>query len=501
MVLMGAAFTSCSKDIAFDNEAVAQQQIAKYQENFVKKYGPVDPNQSWDFSNPTPITYLTDGPGATRSAGAASSPITVTRGDGTLTVDETFLTWMHDNMKPGNDNTVQGIPFIFLIPNHPFTIAPIFQGKASYYWELWMHVGTEGEENQLDEKIWSKGEDLKYQVKNDVTWRNAGTGEVGTKDAIAVQGPTFTFTFGEDNVGRTVFFYLKVWGSENAYNNDPTKTNCSYMSSTDKQMLALTVDKDHIPANLPYNGQEVHIIGCEDSPLEGSGNIDRDYEDLVFLTDGLEITEVKYRNRQITKRFMIEDLGAVDDFDFNDIVVDIVEKWTEEINNEYKPNGSWVEHDPIVLENTRHQEAIIRAMGGTINFHLFIDDAEKGKVEIYEKAGHDDYAVTDMLNTGWGGMPIKKYKRYAVIKNCELNEKGEVIDGTKKWTFANNNISVYVENIGDNGEIYNTEIKFPKDGDIPMIIATSTDKFGAQEPWMKERVSIPKDWFFIPGEE
>ena len=77
MVLMGAAFTSCSKDIAFDNEAVAQQQIAKYQENFVKKYGPVDPNQSWDFSNPTPITYLTDGPGATRSAGAASSPITV----------------------------------------------------------------------------------------------------------------------------------------------------------------------------------------------------------------------------------------------------------------------------------------------------------------------------------------------------------------------------------------------------------------------------------------
>ena len=500
MALMGAAFTSCSKDIAFDNEAVAQQQIAEYQANFVKKYGPVDPNQTWDFSNSTPISHLTAGPGATRSAGAASSPITVTKGDGTLTVNETFLTWVHDNMKPGNDNAVQGIPFKFLIPNHPFTIAPIFQGKASYYWELWMHVGSLGEPNQLDEKVWSKGEDLKYQVKNDATWRNAGTGEVGTKDAVAVQGPTFTFTFEDEHVGRTMFFYLKVWGSEKAFNNDPTKTNCSYMSSTDMQMLALRVDNDHIPANLPHNGQDVHIIGCEDSPLEGSGNIDRDYEDLVFLTDGLELTDVKYVERQITKRFLIEDLGAIDDFDFNDIVVDIVETWTEELNYEYKANGSWKALEPIEVENTRHQEAIIRAMGGTIDFHLYIEDAEKGKVEIFKKSDLTDYAITDMLNTGWGGTLIDPYAEYAVIKNCTLNAEGKVIEGSKKWTFADNNIAVKVENIGDNGKII-TEFKFPKEGEIPMIIATSTDKFGAQEAWKKERVSISKDWFFIPGEE
>lgn len=487
MALMGAAFTSCSKDIAFDTEAVAQQQVAEYQANFVKKYGPVDPNQTWDFSDSTPISYLAGGSANTRSA--ASGPTTVTRAEDKVTVDNTFLTWMHDNMGAGNNNTTHGNPFKLTIPDHSFTIAPIFQGYASYYWELWMHIGTEGDgEDPIDVKVWSKGDDLRYRVENNTSWYDAGTGANGTKNAVEVEGPSFTFSFDGASVGRSMFFYMKTWDSKAKFDADVTGTNYKIMSSTDKQMLALQVPTEDFPAFIPKDHENVLIIGCEDSPLVGG--VDRDFEDLVFLTDGLEMSKVDYVERVITKRYLIEDLGASDDFDFNDIVVDMSDVWIEKINYRDTENGGWEPISTEVVPNTRHQRAIIRAMGGTINFRLMI-----GGVQIYEKDGHTEYAVTDMLNTGWGGQPINRYAQYAVINNCELNEDGTVKDGTKKWELNDNNISVEVENIGINGEILSNEVKFPKQGEIPMIIATSTGKLGSLEFWMNERQSIPASWF------
>lgn len=493
MALMGAVFTSCSKDIAFDNEAVAQQQIAEYQANFVKKYGPVDPNQTWDFSDPTPVSYLAGGSVNTRSA--ASGPITVTRSEDKMTIDNTFLTWMHDNMGAGSDNTTHGDPFKLTIPDHSFTITPIFQGLASYYWELWMHIGTTGDgAEQIDVKIWSKGDNLKYRVQGNTTWLEAGTGDQGTKNAVEVEAPTFTFNFDGASVGRSMFFYMKTWANKKTFDADVTGTNYNIMSSVDKQMLALKVPAEDIPACIPSDHKDILIIGCEDSPYQGG--IDKDFEDLVILTDGLEMSKVDYVERVIAKRYLIEDLGASDDFDFNDIVVDMQDVWLEKIIYEDTPNGGWKPVSTEVVENTRHQRAIVRAMGGTIDFALKI-----GGTEIFKKSDLTDYAVTDMLNTGWNNTPINRYAQYAVINNCELNEDGTVKDGTKKWELNDNNISVYVENIGNNGEILSNEVKFPKQGEIPMIIATSTGKLGSLEFWMKERQSIPTDWFTLPTQQ
>lgn len=488
MVLMGAAFTSCSKDIAFDSEAVSQQNIAEYQANFVKKYGPVDPNQTWDFSDLTPISSMSGGSASTRSV-AGSGTMTITRGDGTIKVDKTFLQWVHTNLKAGADNATQGDPFQLTVPDNAFTIAPIFQGIADYYWELWMHVGSEIDgEDQYDEKIWSKGEDLKFRIEGNDTWFDAGTGKNGTLNAVETEGPTFTFE--GLPVGRALCFYLKVWGSKALFDADTNGDNAIDRSSTDNYMLALKVPEANIPANVPY-GNNVHIIGCEDSELNKNNGIDTDYEDLVFLTDGLEYNKVKNVTRKQTKRYLIEDLGSLDDFDFNDIVVDMSEVWIEDIEYENLPNGGWKEKRRMERENSRHQEAIIRAMGGTINFQLFIGDDQ-----IYEKAGHDDYAITDMLNTGWNNTKIKRYARIEVIKNCILDEDGKTV-GTPFWTWNKNtnNIKVIVENHGTNGEKVITELGFPKKGDVPMIIATKTHKFGAVIPWMKERQSIPSSWF------
>ena len=70
MAIMGAAFTSCSKENLFDNEAAIEKQKAEYEANFVKKFGAIDPNQSWDFSSMTPSTSM------------VSTTRALTRGDG-----------------------------------------------------------------------------------------------------------------------------------------------------------------------------------------------------------------------------------------------------------------------------------------------------------------------------------------------------------------------------------------------------------------------------------
>ena len=60
MAVMGAAFMSCSKDVAFDSEGLANQAAAQlkaeYRANFEKKYGAIAPNQTWDFSTMKPIS-------------------------------------------------------------------------------------------------------------------------------------------------------------------------------------------------------------------------------------------------------------------------------------------------------------------------------------------------------------------------------------------------------------------------------------------------------------
>ena len=76
MAVMGTAFTSCSKDIAYDSEGLAkealQQLNAEYDANFVKKYGAIDPNQSWDFATMTPVYSL---PSTATRAGETPSTV------------------------------------------------------------------------------------------------------------------------------------------------------------------------------------------------------------------------------------------------------------------------------------------------------------------------------------------------------------------------------------------------------------------------------------------
>ena len=227
----------------------------------------------------------------------------------------------------------------------------------------------------------------------------------------------------------------------------------AHESSLKGQMLALqNVPR---PANIAEDN-EVMIIGCEDADLRDS---DWDCNDVVFLVygktvpkpikieEGDEIEEVK------TVRYMIEDLGATDDFDFNDIVVDVTEIRT--ISPTYT-NGvvtAW-------NEKGKRQEAVIRHLGGTLPFVLKIGNKE------YAAGGQDTFQTSPDLK----------------------------LDDVTGWTGLNgvHNVSIEVEQKNNEGVF---KVQFPKAGEAPMIIAVDPS-----QNWMPERQSVPESWFYLPEE-
>ena len=466
MAVMGAAFTSCSKDVAFDSEGLANQAAeqlkAEYRTNFEKKFGVIDPNQTWDFSTMKSVSGLPSTGSAARTRTGEVGEVSVNlETSGKMLIEKEAINWMKTNMKAGDNNTKQGSPFYMKTQEQTFTIVPCYQGQAGYYWELWMNVGGK------DVHVWSKNTALKYKTA-DGNWHNL-TGEVPSS-AVEVEAPTYTY---KATAEQHLYFYLKVWTGGSRTSDNPDKIT----SSLDKLMLGLEGAKQYMSLNVPEDN-EVTLIGCEDNPTTGTDN---DFEDLVFMVygkptppiipvDEIEITE--------TKRYLMEDLGSTDDFDFNDVVVDVQNVWKQKIHLKYTDNG-WEEDykDPKVYDG---QRAIVRAAGGIYNFTLKIGDTEWVK--------GDNVNASQMINTGWSNTTIDpdyEIDRFTVTG----------------WIPGDNNISLLVpQKSGTNYTDVLQEIQFPKAGDAPMIIAVDE-----AQGWMKERQSIPGgtkdkpgDWWYNP---
>ena len=449
IAMMGIAFTSCSKEEnLFDNEAAQADMFAKYSANFVKKYGPIDPNQTWDFATMSPV-YLPVSKGATTRAAAAD--IKVTRAANELVIDKDVISWMKANMEPGNDNSTKGQSFTFETPGNDFTIVPIYQGIASYTWELWVNIDGQ------DHFVWKKGQGVSYSTvenpnpEDKSQWTTLGTGKNGVPDdATAVKAPTMTLS---SPSGLQMYFYLKVFGGTNP-SGGTIKTSLEPM-----KMLAL--ENAQRPKSVPSD-YECTIIGCEDS-----GTIDQDFEDLVFMVYGKPVPSIKYHEDVDVieaKRYMIEDLGGADDFDFNDIVVDLQRYST--VRHKYAgPEGNvqWV-GDETLNESKR---AIIRAAGGTHDFTVEIGSKSWTKSQNYD--------ALQMLNTGWQGE--------AINWNAEL---GVIELSNDDWDGQSNNIKVTVQ---DSNGI--KVVSFPKQGEVPLIISVDPNSL---KNWMTERKDIPKSW-------
>ena len=470
MTVMGIALTSCSHD-AFDNEAVVEKQSNAFAANFVKKYGEIDPNQSWDFANMYPEVTLNAENSNARAL--TRTEANFDRTVGSMLVDEDVEAWVLQNLPKGKNNTVKGRAFTMTVKPNPFTIVPVFQGYARYYWQLWMHVEGVG-----DELVWSKGEDFQYRKpvepgEPELPWVEAGTGIQGMKrsdGALEVMAPTFTYA--NLPADATMYFYLKVWadGSNDGYNkylkykDDPFNPQYQPYETTSLNQYMLDLQGCTKPKNLE-EGNEVTIIGCEDM-LNSS---DMDYEDLVFMIYGNPVPPTKRVEEFVestTKRYMMEDLGDDDDFDFNDVVVDLSNR--KKVKYYY---NSLTDTEPArVEETTMPQLCVIRAAGGILDFTLFIGDKA-----VWTKSDHFD--KTQMLNTGRDG--AINYNRK--LDSFELTE--EIV-----WDAANNNVKVSVETRGNSGQVQT--IVFPRLGDAPKMIA-----FDKATEWKKEREEVPRGWW------
>ena len=168
------------------------------------------------------------------------------------------------------------------------------------------------------------------------------------------------------------------------------------------------------------------------------------YADLILWVDEIEAPTYYY-----AKRFFVEDLGGVgnSDIDFNDIVFDVIE------------------------DTNKDQWCIVRALGGTLPITITVCGTAWSKPED---------RVKDMINTGADGKAIDLGMEIAKFK----------VSG---WDPSKNNqVSVSVQD--KDGFKFITE--FPKDGEIPLMVA-----FSIAKPWKAERQPITAAWLTEEGEE
>lgn len=469
MALAATAMVACSNNNDLFDGGTAVEKSAKqtYAENFAKKYPNVDMSKGWDFSSKQSDFRI----GSVNKARTRAGEGGITAGSW-YEVDNNTLAWMHEQLVEGQDNRKLGNPFYMTVPGNDFTIIPIYQGQAGAMWNL--HVVVDG----VDYLVWEKSNseiqkgDIQIKDGDSDEWHNLHGGgqswenwnslyntdgsdkwlDDGSQNLVTAVR-SIPYTFHDFRVGAEMYFYLDVtvsgsgeWGgSYHEINNVG-----AHESSLKGQMLALQ-DVPR-PANISEDNQ-VMIIGCEDADLKDS---DWDCNDVVFLVYGktvpqpIKIEEGDAIEEVKTVRYMIEDLGSTDDFDFNDVVVDVSEIRT--ISPTYT-NGvvtSW-------NEKGYRQEAVIRHLGGTLPFRLTV-----GNTQLEEMGGQATFQTSP---------------------NTVFEVTG--------WNINSHNISVQVQQQGSNG-VYNN-VTFPRAGEAPMIIAVDPS-----QNWMPERQSVPESWFYIP---
>lgn len=464
MALVATSMVACSNNQdVFDGGAIEKTAKQSYAENFAKKYPNVDMNQNWDFSSKTPYFSFSNNNGNHAGTRAAVS-YDFTEG-AKQEVDLSTVEWMKDNLKEGKPNRSLGKAFYMTVPGTEFTIQPIFQGEAGAVWDL--HVVVNG----VDILLWTKSQDIELQTEVKSEWHSVvdeqaaeGGWEAQRNTLKATAVRSVPYTFKNLPVGADMYFYLDIttsgsggwdWWDEVKQEYHPWKMYYmnnvgDHMTSVDQMMLALQGFEK--PSNVPA-GYEYMLIGCEDANLADS---DWDMNDVVFLVYGqkipkpIEITEGTTVYDSRTVRYMVEDLGSTDDFDFNDIVIDVTEN---KAKTPVYTNGvltSWNEGETT-------QKAVIRHLGGTLPFLLTI-----GNKQLPELGGQSTFQTSP---------------------NTEYDVTG--------WNINSHNISVQVQQ-KDNQGVYNNVV-FPKAGEAPMIIAVDPS-----QGWMNERQSVPESWFYIP---
>ena len=481
-IAISAVFTGCSKSTdlydqgAIDAQNAAQQaanlEQAKiaYAQNFVKKYGDVDPNQSWDLT--TGLQLGTRGPlddfiNYFKELYSQNKAIKVENVSGLdfgtvsevtvngkkaiqVTKNQSIFNAISSILPDGKRH--EGMPVITLTaPSSDFYIYPVsVQG-------LWTH-------------------DLKVKVgdKNPVTVYSKGWTDYSVPYVNGYKGHYMGGVRIQAPVGTPIDIYVdNVKEGSNKKNSGGTYNG-----------QAIYVDAGNATINPGFTLKQnaiIKYIGIEDN---AGSNSDLDYNDVVLAIVGNpdvpgKVEELEYDvETSICKRYMVEDLGATDDYDFNDIVVDVYQNFTEHRKKTVLVSDS--EEEGVVLSDVSvsteagDQTAIVRAMGGTLDFDITIGSTT------WSKSGAK-FDIRTMYNTQNGYNPNEELAKFTV----------------EGWEPNANNITITVKSDPERSNMGTYDIPFPKAGEIPMILAVNAT---TDYNWMVERQDISKDWWERPGQ-
>ena len=432
---------ACSSKDYYDADLIASNKMAaqktQYETNFETAFGQVASNQSWDFSTCEPrlgtrageeqeiTTELVAGLDfAIKKETVARNSNVLT--DREITKNKALIQTMNRLLPDGKKHT--GEKVVLLAPSSDFTIYPLsIQGLWKH--DLFVKVGN-NDPVLVYSKDWTTYG--RPTVNGDVTelgqnWEGYYAKKRALLQGVHIKAP----------IGTRVDIYLdNINGQEN-----------NMAGTTNGQAIYINCDAKPEGVTL-LDGAVIKYIGIEDNK---ESNSDKDFNDVVLAVVGnpdvpevIDFTDESYDvPLSITKRYMIEDLGSTDDFDFNDIVVDVTET-TIDHHKVTLANDKVISDE--VVSTTKTQKAVIRHLGGTLPFQLTIGDTQ-----------------LDEMQGVLGSDP-----------DAEFTVTG--------WIPAQNNVSISVK--AKDSEMY-TVVNFPKTGAIPMIFACNDDV-----EWAAERVKF-----------
>lgn len=411
-MLMGATAsmmlmtTGCDNDKYHynpNNDAEVLQKTA-FAENFKAKYGDISPDQTWDFVGNSAICKL---PGMeTRATRAAITPIVETSDGFNFDMTDDFIAEAGVKFQDFGEKT----PAYYVMPDGPLRLTQVYQGGlkgGNNNFFLHMIVGT-GDDTQ----------DIVVASNNQGINMNQKAGKTTTITGIPAGTPISFYL--EAHVGSKIYYYNSLEG--NPKQMEFSSTIGAYRDGT-------------------VIGEKNTVLGCQ-AAVSSSG----EFSNIAYLVDGLSEPQPAPEKIEkiITKRYMVEDLGDIDDFDFNDIVIDVQER-------------TLVEND-VVLE--REQKATLVHLGGSLPWNVKIGNTWFAGSESDMREGKMYYDTEETIS----------------------------IQG---WNPEENNLTVVVARTGNiNDGVYT--IPFPKKGAAPMIVAVANTL-----QWMEERVAVPEDWWYM----
>ena len=477
-----------------------------YEDNFVKHFGEVNPNQTWDFSSYAKRYNLN---GALTRATMEDTYKSIASDDGYYYIPSEITTYIANNFDERDDNSGKVQSFVLKADEAcTFEVAYAFQGRSEpdfdLYCVVWDPAKNDGHGAAYRYQIFSKGE---VEVSNNSTsWNVLGTTWVNN-DAPSTKDYSYARSIPHQidaPANSFIYFFVKI-----------TQTSTRNQSSTNNQFAWLGDELSSLddpktfglveietPANIKAidPNYEAYLLALDDFCLtcQENGYITdtqlkvRDFNDVLFLIAGNvpEPSTVYEKEIEtiISKRYMIEDLYAYD-YDFNDIVVDASQ--STKTPYEYihptpsNPTGSF---NILSDQTTVTQTATMAHLCGTLPFQITVGDNSFEKVtdptdqtQTLKQLNGETTANTLTPAGSPGGNWDPDYKIDITGWDPKTNNITAAIMADK-YSYTGSSLWP-----GEWTGVWTSE--FPAPGDVPYIIAVDTDV-----EWMGEKISIPADW-------